>query len=175
MSNVVPINDAQKEQQKRMLQHKILENLNTLRRFAYSLTQDIHDADDLAQIVVEKMINAREPEHQGFIPWMFRICKHAWIDELRSRKVRQSSEDVNLEELPDNSNSHTLETGAVKEDIIKAIEALPDAQRMVITLVVIGGMSYQECAETLGIPIGSVMSRISRARCKLADRLRTKN
>jgi len=149
------------------LKSLILEHLKDLRRFAYSLTNNISDADDLTQTVVEKLLTKPIPENVAALPWMFRVCKNAWIDEIRSRKVRHTDESVDLNEIAvatsDDSSQEIQQT-----KLKAAIMELPDTHRDVITLIVISGRSYAETAEVLEIPIGTVMSRVARAREKLA-------
>lgn len=156
-----------------MLQQQILDCLPKLRRFAYSLTKDMHDADDLVQVVVEKVLKNELPALQDFVPWIFRICKNAWIDELRSRQTRQSNVAIDPDSISNGEGEHTPESGAMSDDILRSIESLPESHRLVMSLVIVSGMSYQETAQTLDIPIGTVMSRVARARQKLMTIFRT--
>lgn len=154
----------------------ILENLKSLRRFAYSLTNDLNDADDLVQVVVERLLNKPIPDSVKPLPWMFRVCKNAWIDELRSRNVRMGDDNVDVDELSSNNNHQSqIEREEQHKDLRQAIEALPEAYRVVISLIVISGLSYAETSQTLDIPIGTVMSRVARAREKLALMLNTED
>lgn len=150
------------------IQAVILENLDSLRRFAYSLTNDMHDADDLVQVVVERLLAKSIPEAAKPLPWMFTVCKNAWIDEIRSRQVRATDDEIEPDQLAASEQHNSLEQAAQKQDLHEAIESLPDAYRIVIRLIIISGLSYAETAETLDIPIGTVMSRVARAREKLA-------
>lgn len=151
----------------------ILENLTSLRRFAYSLTNDMSDADDLVQVVVERLLKKSIPEEVKPLPWIFRVCKNAWIDEIRSRKVRASDDNIDLEQISaTDSHQSEIEKEQQKRDLQDAISALPDSHRDVISLIVISGLSYAETSETLDIPIGTVMSRVARAREKLATKLK---
>lgn len=156
----------------RALQSMILANLKDLRRFAYSLTSDISDADDLTQIVVERLLTRPIPENVVPLSWMFRICKNAWIDEIRSRKVRTTDDSADISQIASSCSSESqLEEVLQKKRLQGAINELPEAYRMVINLVIISGLSYSETSQTLDIPIGTVMSRIARAREKLAAKL----
>lgn len=156
----------------RALKSMILANLQDLRRFAYSLTSDVNDADDLTQIVVERLLTRSIPEDVVPLSWMFRICKNAWIDEIRSRKVRTTDDTVDISQIASsNTNDNQLEEASQKQRLQIAIDELPEPYRMVISLIITSGLSYAETSQTLDLPIGTVMSRISRARKKLAEKL----
>jgi len=134
-----------------------------LRRFAYSLTGNREDADDLAQAVIEKLLSRGLPEEANERKWIFRVCKNLWIDEIRSREVRRShAKDVvnECDGTPADGMLKRLEA----QRLIKALDKLPASQRLPISLVAIEGLTYAEAAEMLEVPIGTVMSRISRAR-----------
>jgi RNA polymerase sigma-70 factor (ECF subfamily) len=155
---------------KEALKVLILDNLKDLRRFAYSLTNDISDADDLTQIVVERLLTKPIPENVIPLSWMFRVCKNAWIDELRSRKIRTVDDGVELSQI-----ASVTESSDIGEDNLQQLQAaiteLPEAYRIVISLIITSGLSYAETSEVLEIPIGTVMSRVARAREKLAQKL----
>lgn len=156
----------------RALKSMILANLQDLRRFAYSLTSDVNDADDLTQMVVERLLTRSIPENIVPLPWMFRVCKNAWIDEIRSRKVRATDDAFDISQIPSSRTSdNPLEEASQKQRLQIAIDELPEPYRMVISLVIMSGLSYAETSQTLDLPIGTVMSRISRARKKLAEKL----
>jgi RNA polymerase sigma-70 factor, ECF subfamily len=137
--------------------------------FALRISGDQHDAEDLVQ---RACVRALERAHQlqpGTSPlsWMFSIVQSAWINEVRARKVRSRSgtdwDDEFLETIPD-PNIRTPEQNAMFGQIFSAVQRLPEAQRAVMLLVDVEGLSYSEAAEVLDVPIGSVMSRLSRAR-----------
>ena len=154
------------------LKSMILANLQDLRRFAYSLTSNVSDADDLTQNVVERLLTKPIPENVVPLSWMFRICKNAWIDEIRSRKVRTTDDAVDILQIASSYNSDSqLEEASQKQRLQIAINELPEAYRMVISLIIMSGLSYAETSQTLDLPIGTVMSRIARAREKLAAKL----
>jgi RNA polymerase sigma-70 factor (ECF subfamily) len=98
---------------------------------------------------------------------MFSIVHSTWINELRARSVRKRSsmewDDDFLENVADPVDKGP-ETQLMHSQIISAVERLPEAQRVVMLLVAVEGLSYQEAAEVLEVPIGTVMSRLSRAR-----------
>lgn len=145
----------------------LMAELGGLRRFCYSLTGDGADADDLLQATVEKLLHKGIPVDAHVAKWSYRVCKNVWIDELRSREVRQRSPEV----LPGETEALSSEDIAAGEreldSISAALDRLPDEQRLALTLVAVEGMSYAEAAEVLEVPLGTIMSRIARARKQL--------
>lgn len=140
-----------------------------LRRFAYSLTGAAHDADDLLQNTLERLLSRGVPDDVELAKWAFRVCRNIWIDEYRARKVRQR----NVYPLEETEEPAVDGTQAIYDEITlrevdAAMDKLPDDQRSIMALVALQGMSYKEVAETLGIPAGTVMSRLARARVALA-------
>ncbi|AXE95676.1 MULTISPECIES: RNA polymerase sigma factor [Paraburkholderia] len=137
--------------------------------FALRISGDRHDAEDLVQ---RACVRALERAHQlqpGTAPlsWMFSIVQSTWINELRARSVRSRSgmdwDDDFLETVADPA-ARTPEQQAMHGQIVKAVQQLPEAQRVVMLLVGVEGLSYNEAAEALDVPIGTIMSRLSRAR-----------
>lgn len=137
--------------------------------FALRISGDRHDADDLVQ---RACLRALERAHQlqpGTAPlsWMFSIVQSTWINELRSRSVRSRIgmdwDDLFLETVADPA-ACTPEQQAMNRQIVQAVQRLPETQRRVMLLVGIEGLSYNEAAQTLGVPVGTIMSRLSRAR-----------
>ncbi len=138
--------------------------LPRLRRFARAVTRNREDADDLVQVSVERALKHAEQWDPGsrLDSWIFRIMKNAWIDEVRARARRgnflapeEAGEHVGID--PSDANVHRL---AVQ----KAVSLLNEDQRMVVGLVLIDGLPYKEAAEALEIPIGTLTSRLARAR-----------
>ncbi|MCE3253303.1 MAG: polymerase sigma factor [Cellvibrio sp.] len=141
-----------------------------LRRFAYSLTGSAHDADDLLQNTLERLLSRGVPEEIELAKWAFRVCRNIWIDEYRARKVRQRNA-YSLEETeePFVDGEQAIYNQITLEEVDAAMDKLPADQRSIMALVAVQGMSYKEVAETLGIPPGTVMSRLARARIALAN------
>jgi RNA polymerase sigma-70 factor (ECF subfamily) len=137
--------------------------------FALRITGDRHDAEDLVQ---RSCVRALEREHQwqpdsSALSWMFSIIHSTWLNELRARSIRSRSGmhwDDNFLELVADPNTATPEESAIHGEIISAVARLPETQRVVMLLVGAEGFTYAETAEVLDIPIGTVMSRLSRAR-----------
>jgi RNA polymerase sigma-70 factor (ECF subfamily) len=152
--------------------------LPRLRRFARTLTQHAHDADDLAQVAIERALtraaqwrppaaDATPEQIEGAVrSWMFGIVKNAWIDNLRSRKRERAvvAGDEGLEDIPDGTHTAAEE----RLSIGAAMQRLPEDQRLAVSLVLIEGLSYQEAADVAEVPVGTLTSRLSRAREALA-------
>lgn len=137
--------------------------------FALRISGDRHDAEDLVQ---RACVRALERAHQlqpgtSALSWMFTIVHSTWISELRARSRRNRSstawDDDMLETVADPA-MRTPEENAINSQIVSAVCQLPEAQRVVMLLVAVEGLSYIEAAEVLEVPIGTVMSRLSRAR-----------
>lgn len=152
---------------------ELIHLLPRLRRFARTMTRDMADADDLVQSACERAI-ARISQWQvgtRLDAWVYTLMRNLWISELRKRKVRigQGTIEAGLAELPDSQTSAEDHTFTLQ--IGRMIEALPDGLSSVLLLVAVEQHSYREAAEILDIPVGTVMSRLSRARATLRDNL----
>jgi RNA polymerase sigma-70 factor (ECF subfamily) len=146
------------------VRRQIVALLPRLRRFARTITRDVHDADDLVQLSIERALLRYQqwrPESR-FEGWMFGIIRNAWIDEVRSRGRRDRV--FAPEEMGEHVAAATHQSQLRQLSIQRAVAALPEEQRMVIALVLIEGLSYQEAADALDIPIGTVTSRLARGR-----------
>lgn len=137
--------------------------------FALRLAGDRHDAEDLVQCAC---VRALERAHQlqpetAPLSWMFSIVQSTWLNELRARSVRRRAgmdwDDELLETVADPAAS-TFEQQALDAQIVRAVQQLPEAQRVVMLLVGVEGFTYREAANVLDVPLGTVMSRLSRAR-----------
>lgn len=145
----------------------LMAGLAGLRRFCYSLTGNAADADDLLQATVERILHKGMPEDAHADKWTYRVCKNVWIDELRSREVRQRYPSAAIEEETALSAEATAENEREIAAVSAALAALPDDQRLALTLVTIDGKTYAEAADILDVPVGTIMSRIARARKQL--------
>ncbi len=149
-----------------------------LYRLAFAWCHDPHLADDLAQDALAKALSRRSQlrEEEAMESWLFSILNNCWRDHLRGRREfadLEELEDVILsdEPGPDRHYASRQTTARVRN----AIALLPMAQRQVITLVDIEECSYAEVAKVLEVPVGTVMSRLSRARQALKERLLTED
>jgi len=142
-----------------------------LRRFAFSLTGSRHDGDDLLQNTLERLLSRGVPEDVELAKWAFRVCRNIWIDEYRARKIRQNAAQLpELEEPTIDGEQEACAQISLRE-VNTAMDKLPDDQRSILALVAVQGMSYKEVADTLSIPLGTVMSRLARARVALHNYL----
>ena len=149
--------------------------LPRLRRFAAGLTGSVQEGDDVVQTAC---LRALERYHQWepgtrLDSWMFRIIRNLWLDRAKSawnRLVRSDPE--MLAEIPDHTLDRQIEVRDELSSARTAIMALPEAQREVLLLVTVEGLTYEAAAELLGIPLGTVMSRLARARVTVARRVR---
>ncbi len=145
-----------------------------LRRFAYSLTGNRQDGDDLVQAACEKALRNAAQFQPGtrMDSWMYRIIQTLWIDDRRRATRRGTTLDPDDAHLSDEGKAANLpEDRMMLAQTRAAMADLPEPQRAVLALVAIEGLSYREAAETLDIPVGTVMSRLSRAREALLPKL----
>ena len=145
--------------------------LPRLRRFALVLTGRESDADDLVQDTVERALRHLHQWQQGsrLDSWMFRIAQNLFIDQMRSKKrarvvVQDSFEGADRAGF---DGAADVEARVTLADTLRALTKLPDEQKSVVGLVLIDGMSYRDAALTLNIPIGTLTSRLARARDSL--------
>jgi RNA polymerase sigma-70 factor (ECF subfamily) len=138
-----------------------------LRRFARVITRNVADADDLVQVAVEKALTRAVQWRPGsrLDSWMFGIMKNAWVDEIRARRRRERVF------APEDAGATVGDASASARDIALTVQAavarLPEEQRIAVALVLVEGLSYKDAAETLGIPIGTLTSRLARGRAVL--------
>ncbi len=152
---------------------ELLALLPRLRRFARALVRDRDGADDLVQTAVEKALKARHALAPGsrMDSWMFRITRNAWIDEGRART--RAAETF----LPPEAGETVGGGGEAAEQrveagrVMDALQALPSEQREAVALVLVEGLAYREAADVLGVPMGTLTSRLVRGRQALLARL----
>ena len=150
-----------------MVREEIVAIVPRLRRFCHVLTRSVDAGDDLAQSTIERALSRIDQWQAGtrLDSWMFRIAKNLSIDEARARARRGVKVDVEaLDNAIGDDGRRIVEDRSDLVRVRQAIAALPDDQRALVALVIIDGQSYKEAAAIIDIPIGTVMSRISRAR-----------
>jgi RNA polymerase sigma-70 factor (ECF subfamily) len=152
--------------------------LPRLRRLARSLTGVADQADDLVQAACERALTRIEQWQPGtrLDSWMFRIVQTIWLDDRRAAKVRSGQGQVEAQsDLAEPELTvdgvRRMEAHMTLEGVRAAMAKLPEEQRVVMTLVCVEGQTYKEAAEILSVPIGTVMSRLARARLALAREL----
>ena len=146
------------------VRNEIAALLPRLRRFGRTLARHREDADDLVQIAVERALTRTEQWQPGtrLDSWMFRIMQNAWIDETRAREWR--SQTFVAEEEGEHIGVSTTDAQIDAIAVRKAVAQLNDDQRAVVGLVLVEGLAYREAADVLGVPIGTLTSRLARAR-----------
>ena len=144
--------------------------LPRLRRFAHGLSRDAADADDLTQAAIERALKSRDQWQAGtrLDSWCYRITRNLWIDTARSRARRIVHEAPEEEGLNVGDDPRDAMDAAVDlRRLMLAMDRLPDEQREVVALILIEGFGYREASEMLGLPIGTVSSRLVRGRSAL--------
>lgn len=143
--------------------HQILEHIPRLRRYARALLGDRYAADDLVQDTLERAWNKFHLWRPGsdLRAWLFAIMHNVFVNQVRSKR---SEIEKTMEELPVVAVRATQSDSLEIADVECSLRALPDEQREVLLLVAIEEMTYDEVSRALAIPIGTVMSRLSRAR-----------
>ena len=148
--------------------------LPRLRRFAIALTGTVTDGDDLVQDTVERALKNLHQWEVGtrLDNWMFRIARNRFLDIRRAAR----REGLVMQDVPEEVSNvvafdgeRAAEARLTITALRHALQALPDEQREAVGLVLIDGASYREAADTLGIPIGTLTSRLARARENLAS------
>jgi len=144
-----------------------------LRRYAWALLRDDEAADDLVQDTLERAISRwHQRRRDGDLrAWLFTIQRNLFLNGLRQR--RQRGPHVGVETLDDMPASEGNEDGTGLRDILSGLDALPEEQRSVLLLVGVEDLSYEQAAQVLDVPIGTVMSRLSRAREKMRQFMET--
>ena len=156
------------------LRTRMVELLPRLRRFAVALTGDLDQADDLVQETCTRALARVEQWQQGtrLDSWMYRIAQNLWIDRARARKARGEHVEVEAaEDLAGSDGRIVAESRLTLEAVSAAMAHLAEEQRVLVALVCVDGLSYKEAAEITQTPIGTVMSRLARARRELHTRL----
>jgi len=145
----------------------------SLRRYARALTRDPDAADDLVQDTLERALSRwalRRPE-ADLRPWLFTILRNLHVDALRRRRGHGAS--VALDESCDPPAPGATDDGLALGDVLAALDRLPEEQKSLLLLIGVEDLAYADAARVLGIPIGTVMSRLARGRDRLRSILET--
>ena len=178
---MTPNND--KERYERIFEEEFMPQIDALYTFAYHLTYNDEDANDLVQETYMKAYRFIDKYKEGTNAkaWLFKILKNAFINQYR-RKSKQPTkvdyEDIAGYQEGDDDTSYAdlreeMFQSMMGDEVTNAINALPVDFRVVILLCDIEGFTYEEISKILDIPIGTVRSRLHRARNMLKDKLRT--
>ena len=184
---------SDKEELKTWFSQSIKENMDSLYAVAQRLTHNSTDSEDLVAESVTKAWQSIEglDDHSRFRPWMFRILHNCFISDYRKKSIRPTEtayEDVSggndkeeVSNLLIKQPNEFLEwwgnpekefvNNLLGEDIMKAIECLPEVFRTTVLLINLEGLSYDETAEVLGVPPGTIRSRMKRGRTLLQKQL----
>jgi len=143
----------------------LIELIPRLRRYARALVGDRSTADDLVQDTLERAWSKLHLYRHGtdLRAWLFTVMHNVHVNRLRAARPTDPLED----DMPELTQRATQGDALVVRDLERGIAALPLAQREVLLLVALEDLSYDETARALDIPIGTVMSRLARAREKL--------
>jgi RNA polymerase sigma-70 factor (ECF subfamily) len=146
--------------------------LPRLAGFAYALTGSIDQRDDLVQETCARALAYRDRWQPGtrLDSWMFRIAQNLWFDRKRAMKFRGEPADLDaVDNLVGSDGRAVTESRLALADVLKALDQLSPKHRALIALVCVDGLTYREAAEVLNLPVGTVMSRLARARLALHD------
>ena len=144
----------------------IIQHIPRLRRYARALVGDRYAADDLVQDTLERAWNKLHlwRPRSDMRAWLFSIMHNVFVNQVRSRRHEV---ETRIEELPQIAVRATQGQNLEVADVDRALRALPAEQREVVLLVSIEDLTYEEVSRDLDIPIGTVMSRLSRGRERL--------
>jgi len=151
-------------------ENELVALLPRLRRFAHGLSRSPADADDLTQATIERALRSRDQWRPGtrLDSWAYRIMRNLWIDTARARSRRDRVEAPEEEaERVGQDPTAGMDAAVDLSRMMLAMQRLPDEQREVVALILIEGFGYRECSEILGLPIGTVSSRLVRGRTAL--------
>jgi RNA polymerase sigma-70 factor (ECF subfamily) len=144
---------------------RLVDLIPRLRRYARALVSDRASADDLVQDTLERAWVKLHLYRRGtdLRAWLFTVMHNVHVNKVRAARATDTLED----DMPELAQRAVQSDGLDVRDLDRSIALLPVDQRSVLLLVTLEDMSYEEVARTLGIPMGTVMSRLSRAREKL--------
>ena len=150
------------------------QHIPALRRYAFALLRQHDAADDLVQDCLERAVGRWHLRHQGndLRPWLFTILRNQFINTYRQKRRRGLHLAWDHVAEPEAADASPDSSTAIR-DIFAGLDALPEDQKSVVLLVGVEDLSYDEAARVLGLPVGTVMSRLSRGRNKLRDYLET--
>ncbi len=149
------------------IRSEIVAMLPRLRRFARSLAGQPADADDIVQVAVERALMRLDQFQPGtrLDAWLLTIVRNAWIDEARARQRRgKVFADAELGERVGDGGEAAAHEKLEANEVRKAMQSLPEEQREAVALVCVEGLAYREAAAALGVPIGTLTSRLARGR-----------
>ena len=168
------------DQKREAFEREALVHLDALYRVALRLTGNSSDADDLVQDTLLKAYRAWDQFESGTNAkgWLLTILRHAFINEYRRRRRRPDMVDVDalepfavFPEVQEEDPQGAFFDRIVDDEVLRSIDGLPEAFRETLVLSDVEGLNYQEIARTLDVPVGTVKSRLFRARRMLQGKL----
>lgn len=155
--------------------HQLLAAIPRLRRYARSLTFDAADADDLTQLTLERaLVHWRQFDPQrDLLVWLLSIAHNAHLDGRRRDARLQVTDPADIQRATDAAGGHPGTDVGLRMDLHAALAKLAPEQREALLLVCVEQLSYAEAAQVMRIPVGTVMSRVCRARAALRRFLET--
>jgi len=144
--------------------------LARLWRYAVVLSSSRDAAGDLVQATCLRAMERADQFAPGtrLDRWLFAILRSIWLNEVRARRVREGGGFVEAEQALTFDGAHDIEVNIMTAEVLNALGRLHEAQRETVLMVYAEGCTYAEAAEALGVPIGTVMSRIATVRAALA-------
>ncbi len=152
-----------------------LAHLDRMNRFALQLCRDADSADDLVQEAFVRALAVRGQlrDASRALPWLLSIIRARFLEQSRraGRRLQLVAEEPELADPPLGNLEEELLRGLLSDEVVRAVAALPEDQRTCVLLCDVEGLSYQDIAEVVGCPPGTVRSRIARARARLMQSL----
>jgi RNA polymerase sigma-70 factor (ECF subfamily) len=144
-----------------------------LRRFGVALTRSLVEADDLVQAACERALSRGDQlrNETKIDAWMYTIMRNLWFDEMRAQGTRRHDRIEAAYDLIGDDGEALAERSDTLAAVRRALARLPEHQRSALVLICVEEMSYKEAAEILGVPIGTVTSRVARGRQALHEQL----
>jgi RNA polymerase sigma-70 factor (ECF subfamily) len=143
--------------------------LPRLWRYGFVLSRDPSVAEDLVQATCVRALERSSQFSVGtrLDRWLFAILRSIWINELRAQRIRKGHGVVDAQDVLVTDGAEQIETNIFAGQVLNQALRLPEAQRETLLLVYVEGLTYQEAARVLDVPVGTVMSRLAAARAKL--------
>lgn len=144
--------------------------LPRLWRYGLVLARDPVAAEDLVQATCVRALERSSQFTAGtrLDRWLFSILRSIWLNQLRAQRIRTGQGLVDPENVLVTDGVEEIETNIFAGQVLERVMALPETQRETLLLVYVEGLTYQEAADVLNVPIGTVMSRLASARMKLS-------
>ncbi|NGO62515.1 RNA polymerase sigma factor [Rhizobium daejeonense] len=146
-------------------------NLSRLWRYAFVLSRRRDMADDLVQQTCVRALERAAQFVAGsrIDQWLLAILHSIWLNEVRAQRVREGAGLADAADVLSFDGRAEADRKVMANQVMRLVDALPEAQRTAVFLAYVEGLSYREVATILGVPVGTIMSRLAAARAKLAE------